>query len=56
MKSEEIKIIENLLLAVDLVNDGGPAQFDSEEEDAMREFLMNLLHTYELADETNKNN
>lgn len=54
MERPEIKIINNLLLAIDLASDGGPAAFWPEEEDAMREFLMNLLHTYELADETNK--
>lgn len=38
----EEQIINKLYLAIDLAGDGGPAAFDTDEEDSMREYLSHL--------------
>lgn len=38
----EEQIINKLYLAIDLAGDGGPAAFDTDEENSMREYLSYL--------------
>lgn len=50
----EEQIISMLRLAIDLAGDGGPAAFDTDEEDSMREYLSYLESNIKSMDEMNK--
>ena len=50
----EEQIINKLYLAIDLAGDGGPAAFDTDEENSMREYLSYLKSNIKSMDEMNK--
>jgi hypothetical protein len=50
----EEQIINKLYLAIDLAGDGGPAAFNTEEYNAMQEYLSYLESNIKSMDEMNK--